>query len=226
MLSFSEVEAPIADVDELLVAMHEDGSALSPSALLLMGAVGNRVRESDPERFDEIRGYVEEKIFEGSSREEQLTALEALGNLGPEATPEYVEQLIHSDDVDLRGTAVRTLRDTFDERSDWLLANTVREDPSDEVRVAAVEILAENGQRGERGAAHELLDEALRTDASEDVRKSALAGMNVVATPESRESIAWVAANDTSEELRAMATAMVESWERTGEATEDGTATE
>jgi HEAT repeat protein len=161
-------------------------------------------------------------MAESASREEHMTGLEALGNLGPGETPAAVEELFESEDAELRSSSVRALRDTFDARADALLASALREDPVDEVRLSAVELLVENGARGKREGAVSLLDESLRSDESEDVRKGALAGMNVLATEDAMRSVEWTAGNDGSEEIRAMATAILEQWQQTREQPEAG----
>ena len=54
IFSFAQVNQPAPAVDAWLRQLHAKNDELSNNSLLILGAVGNRVREENPERYEQI----------------------------------------------------------------------------------------------------------------------------------------------------------------------------
>lgn len=140
--SFAQVTAPIPEVDQCFERLHEQQGDLSDTSLLLLAAMGNRVRTSDPSRFCEITDYVlraaTTAVLDESRR---IVGIDAIANLGPTEVPELIVDLVNNcDDVLLRARALSALKRIESTAADSLLASSLA-DISEEMRAAAVDLL-------------------------------------------------------------------------------------
>ena len=108
LFSFVQVTEPVLEADDWLRNLHQRGDELSNSSLLVLAAMGDRVREQDPQRFQDISQYVVASAnAAGLDIQEKIVGLDALGNLGPHDVPEVVREALASDDQLLRNCARR-----------------------------------------------------------------------------------------------------------------------
>lgn len=200
LLALAHVAKPVESLDGALESLHEEGGDLAPNALLVLGAVGARVRSSDPERAGNIARRLEDSVAADGP-----IALEALGNLGPGSTPAASLAAYDSEDELLRLAAVRSVRQTLDSAADRLLSRALAGDSSEAVRAEAGAALA----RRPRGT--EAATRALAADASDLVRTRIVGALGESAggDPASRQLLEGVARWDTSPGVRERAASLV-----------------
>ena len=93
LFSFVQVTEPVPELDDWLRQLHQKSDDLSNGSLLILGAMGDRVREQDPERFKAISQYVVGAAnAPGLELQEKIVGLDAIGNLGPAEVPPFVEE--------------------------------------------------------------------------------------------------------------------------------------
>ncbi len=197
------LERPTAGIEEALRSLLDSPGALGSSALLLLGATGSRVRESDPARFARIHDELVRRA-EGSRDDplRHVAAIEAIGNLDPGVLPGVVLAALESDEEIVRIAAVQVLGQVREARAAESLGARLAQDPAPEVRRAAARTLAEvAGPESDAG-----LVAALRSDDSEQVRSACLLALAAkAAEPKVRAAIERAAAEDACEEVRALA---------------------
>ncbi len=200
LFAFAQVESPIEGIDETLRNTYEEKSELWNTSLLLLGAVGDRVRDTDPGRFDGTADYLLEAYRAAGERGERAAALESIGNLGLEETPPEIARAYADSSDRVRRAAVRSLRKTFDSAAEEILSHAFNSDPSETVRAAAAKILAE--------FPHETDDHFLRAalpgESSSQVRRELLAGLarRDPSDGSARDLVEWIAGNDPSNNIR------------------------
>ena len=200
LFAFAQVESPIEGIDETLRNTYEEKSELWNTSLLLLGAVGGRVRDTDPGRFDGTADYLLEAYKAAGERGERAAALESIGNLGLEVTPPEIARAYADSSDRIRRAAVRSLRKTFDPAAEEILSHAFNSDPSETVRAAAAKILAE--------FPHETNDHFLRAalpgESSSQVRRELLAGLarRDPGDGSARDLVEWMAGNDPSNNIR------------------------
>ena len=201
LLALSQVESPIQSLDPLLESLHEEGGDLAVNALLVLGAMGDRLRSASPERFESIEDYVAGAALNGSDPALLPAALEAVGNLGPRETPAVVLNAYRAGDEIVRMSAVRAVRKIADRSADEILRAALFSDPSEDVRLAAATVMA-----GREGGA-EALRRAALGDAADSVRRRAVRelGPSIAREPESARTVEAVARADASEDVRSEA---------------------
>ncbi len=200
LFAFAQVESPIEGIDETLRNAYEEKGEIWNTSLLLLGAIGDRVRDTDPGRFDGTADFLLEAYKAAGERGERAAALESIGNLGLEETPPEVARAYADSSDRIRRAAVRSLRKTFDSAAEEILSHAFNTDPSETVRAAAAKILAE--------FPHETDDHFLRAalpgESSTQVRRELLAGLarRDPADGSARDLVEWIAGNDPSNNIR------------------------
>jgi len=204
IFSFAQVTEPIPEVDNWLRQLHQKGDDLSNNSLLVLAAMGDRVRESSPERFQTISKYVTEAASApGMELNERVVGLDAIGNLGPKEVPEVVRNALASDDPLLREKAVLSLKRVEDSAASGLIRSALRDDSAEGVRIAAASLLAD-----ERWSdASQDLAYAAAHDSSEQVRVAAITalGEQLDSNPDFSRVLKQIAAQDQSVDVRAAA---------------------
>ena len=200
LFAFAQVESPREGIDETLRDIYEEKGELWNTSLLLLGAVGDRVRSSDPERFEMTADYLLEAYRSAGERGERAAILESIGNLALEATPREVAEAYADTSDRIRRAAVRSLRRTFDSAAEEILLHAFESDTSEAVRAAAAKTLAEFPHEADDG----FLRRSLPGETSERVRRDLLAGL---ARRErfddgARDLVDWIAGNDPSSDIR------------------------
>jgi HEAT repeat protein len=201
IFSFAQVTEPIAESDDWLCQLHQKKNELSNSSLLILGAMGDRVREQNPDRFQSISQYV---IGAASASNldlnDQVAALDAIGNLGPQEVPEVIRNNLASDDPLLREKALQSLKRVQDAGAGALLSNTLQTDSAESVRMAAATLLADTRWTG----GFDDLSRAATADTSEHVRMAALKSLAdwLDTHPEGSRTIEQIAHQDLSADVR------------------------
>ncbi|MFP6737718.1 MAG: HEAT repeat domain-containing protein [Planctomycetota bacterium] len=200
LFAFAQVESPGAGIDETLQNLYEEKGNLSNTSLLLLGAVGSRVKSSDPERFEMTAAYLLEAYRAGDKHGERAAVLESLGNLGLEETPPEIAGAYTDASERIRRAAVRSLRRTYDNAAEGILLHAFESDPSESVRAAAAKTLAEFPHEAD----DEFLRQALPQEDSEHVRRDLLAGLSRRERFDdgARDLVDWIAGNDPSGDIR------------------------
>ncbi len=199
----AQVMEPTPALEEGLRALLAEQSDLGGSALLLLGAVAARVRDSDPARHERIVSELEAAASE-ADREigERRTAFSALANAAPTKVPAAVESALASDDDLLRAAGAEVLARVGAPAAEARLLSLLGSDPSPEVRVAAAEAL---GSRPRPKARAPLLATAA-SDASEEVRLACLSALGSGPVgAEERRRLMQIAREDASEAVRNLA---------------------
>jgi HEAT repeat protein len=149
LFSYVQTGAPMPEADALLEGLYTQGGDLANTALLVLGAVGDKVRDSDPARFQQISDYVVGVLnTPGLSLNDYIAALNAVGNLGPSQVPAAVAQAAQSDNSLVRLNAIGSLARVTTDAALTLVMNAITNDPSPDVQAVAVKTLA-----AEKGAA-------------------------------------------------------------------------
>ena len=200
LFAFAQVESPREGIDETLRNIYEEKGELWNTSLLLLGAVGDRVRSSDPERFEMTADYLLEAYRSAGERGEQAAVLESIGNLALEVTPREIAEAYADTSDRIRRAAVRSLRRTFDSAAEEILLHAFESDTSDVVRAAAAKTLAEFPYAADDG----FLRRSLPGEASERVRRDLLAGLarRERFDDSARDLVDWIAGNDPSIDIR------------------------
>ncbi len=210
LFSFAQVTEPRAEVDAWLQALHQKDDDLSKPAYLVLAAMGDRLRESDPERYASISQYITDAANKPDlSLDGRLAALRAIENLGPATIPDFVRTALNDEDPLLRAQAVESLRRMPVETAYEVIRNSLAQDGDSTVRTAAARMLADSRYEG---AVAELARTAT-TDAAEAVRMAALESLNEWAAQSARamEILQQAASQDKSEDVRKRATDLLAS---------------
>lgn len=208
LTALAQVEEPTPLVFESLEALRAEETELAANALLLLGAMGSRVRTSDPARFAEVRDELLElgSTLPGASDLEshrEVLILEALKNVRLESTPTFIERLYESGDDIARAEVVSYFEHTFDERANDILFRAIAQDPSESVRAAAAAVLPS----AERGIELAIIEGIVASDPSVEVRKAAVRTLAERAQSEREvvDLLANIAETNDSDEVRAIA---------------------
>jgi HEAT repeat protein len=168
LFSFAQVTEPIPEVDSKLRSLHEKNDVLSNSSLLVLAAIGDRVKEYDLDRFNKIVDYVL-SAANNPDINERIVGLEAIGNLNLDKLPEIVLTSLKSDDPLIREKSVAVLGRSKDKSAGMIIQNILKNDSSEGVRVVAANILSDTSFTN----SFESLSYAVINDASEHVRMAA-----------------------------------------------------
>jgi HEAT repeat protein len=205
LFSFVQVTEPTSEVDSWLRQLHEKNDDLSNSSLLVLAAMGNRVRESDVNRFQEINDYVIASASNPSlDLEKQVVGLDAIANLGPSQVPEVVMNALKNDEPLVREKAVSSLERVSDPEAYGLIQQVLQADTDDRVRAAAAKLLADTRWQG----GLEDLSYVAIHDISEQVRSTAVRSMGdwLEGHPEASAVLQQAANQDPSDDVRQVAT--------------------
>ena len=179
VVAFLSVEEPIPAVDDALGRIIERGGPEAANGLLLSGAVGDRVRETDSTRFARLETRVMGALEDAREIPELISALRAVGNLGPAGVSERVSALSEHEEVIVRSAAAVALLRVAAPEADSLLADMAAADPAPHVRATALETLFRRYAEGHgdpntlRTPMPELLRDLATRDEDEHVRKEA-----------------------------------------------------
>jgi HEAT repeat protein len=204
IFSFAQVTEPTPEVDGWLQTLHQQQGELSNNTLLVLAAMGDRVREQHPERFNRISQYViEAASTDGQPLNEQIVGLEAIGNLGPEEMPQVVQDALASESSLLREKALSSLQRMDGDTTSPVIRNALHNDPDDSVRAVAAGLLADV----ERPGGCEDLCQAALDDPSETVRAAATVSLSewLNTDPQLERVLEQVASGDPSEVVRDVA---------------------
>ncbi len=210
LFSFVQVTDPIPEVDTWLQGLHGQQGPLANSALLVFAAMGDRVRDADPVRFNSINQYViEASKISNLSLNDRIVLLNAIGNLGPQEVPDFVQSALKSDDAIIRQQALRSLQRIQADSAYNSLLDSIRNDPVTSVRAAAVKVLSATTWQ----AAPDELIRVATTDGSGQVRKEALTGLNqwIDENPKVSETFQRVSQNDRSQDVKDLAAQLLAS---------------
>jgi hypothetical protein len=208
LFALAQVTQPVAGVFKDLETLHAVGETVSGNALLLLGAMADRVRDSEPQRFQHALAYITEvariaERFAEQDPQEIIIGLGAIANVGPHSTPDIVEVVAKSQDPNVRLAAVESMGRIFDDAAASLLGDRLRGDTAEVVRAAAARLLASL----ERQTNLQLLATHLASEPSEEVRRALVMGLNERASSESAayELLEKVAMRDPVEGVRTLA---------------------
>ncbi len=177
------------------------GGDLSGSSLLVLAAIGDKVRTSDPARFQQINDYVANVLnTPGLSLNDFIVALDAIGNLGPAQVPDVVAKAAANDNELIRAKAIASLSRIKTDAALALVTNAVINDPSGDVQAAAVKTLAAL----EGAAAADDLAKVALNGKSDAARQAALTQLtNVAPTAANTATVLInVAQSDPAESVR------------------------
>ena len=206
--SFAQVTEPIPEVDEWLRQLHQKHDELSNSSLLVLGAMGDRVREQDPARFQIIAEYVTAAAnAPGMDINEQVVGLATIENLGPKEVPEVVRNALASSDPFLREKALSSLKRVTDDDAYSIIRDSLQTDTSEGVRAAAAALLGNPRWAG----GLEDLGKVVIKDRSESVRVAAVQSLGewMGSNPQADRILQQVASQDPSQDVRKAASQMI-----------------
>lgn len=204
LMSFAQVTHPDLEIDADLRALVSAAGPLANSALLVLGAVGDKTRSSDPARFAETRQYLLDRIAEPHARPAaQATAVRALANLGLPSTEPVLLDLYSRGDARLRRATLECFERTRDETATRFLTQAAQQEPDERLRTLSLQLLAIDGRPGQVDA----LVEIVMGSATEAVRYGALHYLSghVTRDPEVRRLVTWIADSEPSDSMRRLA---------------------
>jgi hypothetical protein len=177
LIAMFSIEEPLPRLDQGLTRLRAEHADLSGHALLVLGAIGRRVRESDRERYERLEKLVLSEAGEGAAENARLVGLQAVGNLGPEKVPDEVRDALASRHPLVRATAMHALRKIPDPEVERLLTQGFLEDEFPHARRTALKTLIARHRKGLAAkrtplSLEELLKKAAR-DPAEEVRELA-----------------------------------------------------
>jgi HEAT repeat protein len=210
LFSFVQVTEPVPEVDNWLRQLHQRHDELSNSSLLMLAAMGDRVREQDPQRFQDISQYVVASAnAPGLDIQEKLVGLDALGNLGPRDVSEVVREALASEDQLLRTKGVLSLERVVNDTAYRIIQKTLSADSSETVRAAAASLLSDTRRAG----GLDDLSFAATHDPSENVRVIAVKSLGewMGASPEASRLLQQVSDQDSSKDVREVAAQVLRS---------------
>ncbi|MCX7825630.1 MAG: HEAT repeat domain-containing protein, partial [Verrucomicrobiae bacterium] len=163
---------------------------------------GNRVQNTDPQRFEQISQYALNAASRPGDHDTQIRNLAVVANLGPQEVPAFVAQAFTSGDATLRRASVESLERIKSDQANQMITRALRDD-DENVRVAAAKLLADQS----RPNAVNLLSQTLAEDNSETVRARALLSLSQLAEtdPRAASQIAHAAQQNSSAEVRDLA---------------------
>jgi HEAT repeat protein len=208
LFSFAQVQQPVPKVDVILQGLHQGNESIGNNALLILAAMGDRVRESDPQRFEAISRYVLDTAGATDlGLNERVVGLGAIRNLGPKEVPDFVLDWLKTGDELIRRSSIESLQRVHTATADSLLIGALQADPSDSVRSAAAKLLSDTS----RAAGLEALIHAAATDASEQVRKDSVIGLSqwVSVDQLAQDTLTRIAQNDSSMDVRQLASQLL-----------------
>jgi HEAT repeat protein len=210
IFSFAQVTEPMPEVEGWLRQLHARRDELSNSSLLVLAAMGDRVRSQDAERFGRISEYVLGAAgAAGPDGEHQIVGLEAIGNLGPDQVPEVVRTALGSETVLVRERALQSLKRIADPEAGSLVRRALQGDSSESVRAVAAGVLSDpNWQDGYADLAF-----AATQDPAESVRSAAVQALGgwMEDSAEAVRLVQQVAQLDASPEVREAAAQVLNS---------------
>lgn len=204
LFSFAQVTDPIKEIDGWLTNLHQEGGPLADNAFLILSAMGDRMRDINPDRYKTISEYVISVASQKNiSLNNLIVALEAIGNLGPANVPDCILSAMRSDDSLVRQYAIRSLQRVYTDDSYNMIITAAWNDPSDSVRVAAIKLLADSSRVGAEG----VLIQLTISGKSIEVRKGALVSLSKWGdtSQNALTNIDYVANHDSSSEVRELA---------------------
>jgi hypothetical protein len=149
LFSYVQTTAPVPEADAWLEGLYAQGGDLANTALLILAAVGDKVRDTDPARFQQINDYVLGVVSTpGLSLNNYVAALDAISNLGPTEVPAAVAQAAQSDNEIVRMKAIGSLARITTDAALALVMNAIANDPSPDVQDVAVKTLAAEKKSG------------------------------------------------------------------------------
>jgi len=111
LIAVTQIVAPEPALDAVLVELLEARGRFSRPALLALGSVGGRVRESDPARHERIRERLLTSLRANPDPDALVHGLRAIENLRPLQAPAAVEDLLGHADRRVRNAAQRVLEE-------------------------------------------------------------------------------------------------------------------
>lgn len=211
LFTFAQVTEPIPEIDGWLKQMHGTDQELGGNALLILAAMGDRVRIADTSRFESLNNYILAASNSGNlSENDKFIILDAFGNLGPKEIPTLVQESLKSDDNVLRQKAIASLQRVPTQDAMNIIQGVISSDANENVRSAAVKLLADTDRTG----GYEVLQQAALRDTSEGVRKQALVSLSAWAdvNANAMDTIKQIAMDDASSGVRQLAGQLLESY--------------
>jgi len=142
LFSYVQTDNPMPEADNALKALFEQGGDFSSSALLVFAAIGDKVRTSDPTRFQQINDYISVVANAPNlSLNDLVVVLDAIGNLGPLQVPDVVTKAIQNENDLVRAAAIASLTRINTPAAFTLVNNAINNDPSSNVQVAGIKAL-------------------------------------------------------------------------------------
>ena len=108
------------------------------TAILALGTVAQRLSDSDVRSASAIVHALSARLATTTLQHGRIVLLQALGNAGLPEAKSAILAYRHDPNVDIRAAAVYSLRDLHGEVVDAMLRSAVSDDPSENVRSAAV----------------------------------------------------------------------------------------
>jgi HEAT repeat protein len=203
--SLVQVTSPATELDKALLDIYGSEAAFNNTALLLLGAMGNKIKDFDPVRYENIKKTIYELGANSSdwNSNDQLNLLSAIGNLGDEEIPGFVKQYLKNDNESLRRGVLLGIERNYSSEAYDIICQLLTNDPSAGVRGAAANLLGDKARAG----AGEFLVKQYGNEKNEDVRMEIL--KNVYnwgdADAQVKGFIKKTADSDSSEKVRTLA---------------------
>jgi HEAT repeat protein len=205
LFAFPQATQPVPQADAVLEQLASDPD-LGNTALLVLGAVGDHVRDSDPDRLAAISQFVLGAASAATDPNQIIVGLNSIKNLGPAEVPPVVQIALGSVNDLIRQNAVNALlRVGNTDAAEGLAAKELQNDPTANVRAAAVNVVAAQGAGNDNATT--LLSNTALQDPDESVRVAAVIALGTLlgTNPGAAQTLSQVAAHDSNAQVSAAA---------------------
>jgi HEAT repeat protein len=212
LFALSTVERPTPEAEQALRTLMEENPDpnVVVMARLSLGSMARRLAVTAPERATAIIEKFCDGLAAARTFEAKKSYLLALGNAGSAAALPAVRPFVGDANPDLRAAAVRSLRFVTSSEAESVILRALSSDPEFEVRMQAVDALADRDMTPEAFAAEK---GAFLNDASVRVRLALMKNLWKARSRfgEVRSLVEGAAANDRAKEVREAAGALLKS---------------
>jgi hypothetical protein len=176
--------------------------AVASAARMVAGALARASRAEHPTEADAIDAALIERYKCAAAERDLASVLAGLGNSASPAAAALIEEALRDSRPAVRAVAVRALRLTQGPEIDGLLSQTIASDSDAGVRAGA--IFAAGFHYPFDSTLGNAVLQAARTDPADSVRSSAVTLLARTAGKSAQisETLAWIAANDTTPGIR------------------------
>ena len=200
LANLATVENPSLETEEFVKSQWKENDLdIKNTAVLALGNIGKNIQDSETERRNNIYNDLILELQNAKSVFDKQVALLALGNLSDYRSLQSIYKELMSDNDEVRKSAAFALRFINLSEPDKYLEYILSHDPSDSVKLSALEALS---YRNSTPETLQIEKNILRNNQSESLRMQALRNLAQIGE---KNEIEYAAKNDSSKSVRTYA---------------------